>query len=211
MDGLLLDTERLFLEGFLATGKRFGLDETIDLHATFLSCIGHRSDVSNGIIAAALGDALPFDTFNDAWDASLVDIFAQGIPVKPFAMDLLQALGSVGMPVAVATSTRTARALEHLEHVNLLAHIQVVVGGDQVTHPKPAPEIYLKAAGMLGLRASQCVAFEDSETGTTAAYKSGARTVQVPDLKQPSTQIVALGHIIAPDLLSGARLAGLPV
>jgi len=211
MDGLLLDTERLCLKAFLATGKEFGLDQTIDLHGTFLSCIGHRADKSDAIIAAALGGAMPIKTFTTAWDALLVELFGMGIPVKPYAMELLSNLSARGIPVAVATSTRTSRALEHLEDVQLLPYIQAVVGGEQVTHPKPAPDIYHKAAELLGMKSEWCVAFEDSDTGTAAAVKSGARTVQVPDLKQPSDATVSLGHIIAPDLMAGARLAGLPV
>lgn len=211
MDGLLLDTERLCLKTFIATGAEFGLDQSVDLHATFLKCIGHRADKSDAIIAKALGDALPIKTFTKAWDALLVDVFGMGIPVKTGAMEMLTRLAEKDVPVAVATSTRTARALEHLEDVGLLPLIQVVVGGEQVTNPKPAPEIYHKAAEMLGLRAAHCVAFEDSDTGTTAAVHSGARTVQVPDLKAPSAEVRKMGHIIAPDLLTGARQAGLPV
>ena len=211
MDGLLLDTERLCLKAFIATGQKFGLDQTVDLHGTFLNCIGHRADKSNAIIAAALGDALPLEAFTSAWDALLVEVYGMGIPVKPQALELLTSLDALGIPVAVATSTATTRALEHLEDVQLLPLIQVVVGGDQVTNPKPAPEIYHKAATMLGMKSEWCIAFEDSDTGTTAAVQSGARTVQVPDLTQPSAATIAMGHIVAPDLVTGARLAGLPV
>jgi len=138
---------------------------------------------------------LPVKTFTTAWDELLVEIFGMGIPVKPFAKELLEGLAAAEIPVAVATSTRTSRALEHLEDVQLLPLIQAVVGGEQVTHPKPAPEIYHKAASMLGMKSEWCVAFEDSDTGTTAAVRSGARTVQVPDLKQPSDATIALEHM----------------
>jgi len=211
MDGLLLDTERLCMKAFIRTGEDFGLTGEIDLNAVFLSCIGHRADISDAIIADALGNRLPIKTFTDAWDKLLVDVYGTGVPVKAGAAEMLGALGDLGIPVAVATSTRTTRALEHLEDVGLLPLIQVVVGGDQVVRPKPAPEVYDKAAAMLGLKAAHCVAFEDSDTGTMAAVASGARTVQVPDLKGPSAETVALGHIIAPDLMTGARQAGLPV
>jgi len=53
---------------------------------------------------------------------------------------------------------------------------------------------------MFGMR----IAFEDSETGTRAAVASGAKTVQIPDLIPPSTEMLEFGHVIAPSLLEGA-------
>ena len=78
-----------------------------------------------------------------------------------------------------------------------------------VINGKPDPEIYHKAAAELGRNAADCIVFEDSDPGVLAGVRSGAKVVQVPDIKVPSTETIALGHIIAPDLLSGARLVGL--
>ena len=64
-------------------------------------------------------------------------------------------------------------------------------------------------AALLGVNAVDCVAFEDSETGTRAALASGARTIQVPDLIPPSDDLAKLGHVIAPSLLEGALEIGL--
>ncbi len=74
---------------------------------------------------------------------------------------------------------------------------------------KPAPDIYLKAAEALGVVAADCVAFEDSDPGTRAAMASGAVVVQVPDVTPPSAGLRGAGHVIADDLLIGARRVGL--
>ena len=74
---------------------------------------------------------------------------------------------------------------------------------------KPNPEGYIAMAGKLGHLPAECAAFEDSNTGIRAAIASGAMAVQVPDLVEPTSEVRALGHIIANDLLSGAKQVGL--
>jgi len=83
------------------------------------------------------------------------------------------------------------------------------LGGEQVENGKPDPEIYLKAAALAGYEPGDCAAFEDSDPGTLAAVRSGALTVQVPDLRPPSAQTLALGHVVADDLYAGALRIGL--
>ena len=129
--------------------------------------------------------------------------------MKPGVRELLERLGEIGLPCAVATSTRTTSAETLLDGAGLLELVRTVTGGDRVVRGKPDPEIYHRAAATLGIEARDAVAFEDSDPGTRAAVASGARTVQVPDIRAPSDAVRALGHTVAPDLLAGARAVGL--
>ncbi len=205
MDGLLLDTERLCLETFMVVGADFGLE---DPRAIYLSCIGLRGAESNAIVERHL-NGTTIEVFNAHWGERIQAAFARGIPVKEGVHDLLDTLAAADVPCGVATSTGTARARQHLEDVGLIGAFEFVIGGDQVTEGKPAPEVYLRAAAALDLDPAVCAAFEDSDRGTLAAVRSGARTVQVPDLTVPSDETRALGHVIAPTLLEGARRIGL--
>ena len=121
----------------------------------------------------------------------------------------MQHLAAEGIPMGVATSTGTRKAEGKLDATGLLPFLSHVIGGDQVSHPKPDPEIYHLLASTLGVDPSDCIAFEDSNTGTRAAHASGARTVQIPDLTPVDDATRALGHLLADDLLHGARLTGL--
>ena len=116
---------------------------------------------------------------------------------------------SAGIPRVVATSTSTQHAFHHLQKAGINDLVTHVVGGDQVSLGKPEPEIYLKAAAAAGSDAQDCAAFEDSEPATRAAVRSGATTVQVPDLKPPSQKTLELGHVVAYDLLMGTEKIGL--
>jgi beta-phosphoglucomutase-like phosphatase (HAD superfamily) len=87
--------------------------------------------------------------------------------------------------MAVATSTDTSRAEQKLAEAGLRRHLHAVVGGDQIERSKPEPDIYLRAACLLGAQPSVCLALEDSENGVRAAVAAGMTVVQIPDLIAP--------------------------
>jgi beta-phosphoglucomutase-like phosphatase (HAD superfamily) len=77
---------------------------------------------------------------------------------------------------------------------------------DDVTNPKPHPEPFLMASGLIDQPPAQCLAFEDSELGAQSAKAAGMRVVQVKDIIPPSGNHA---HYVADSLLDGARKAGL--
>ncbi len=206
MDGLLLDTERLCCDAFVEAGSAFGLPDLTDL---FLKCIGMRMAESNNIVRTGLDGRVDFDAFIALWRHKNAEKHRLGIPLKPGAREVLTDLRTQGIATAVATSTNTTSATDHLTKVGLAGFIDHIIGGNQVTRGKPAPDIYLLAAERLGYATKDCFAFEDSDPGTLAAVHSGATTIQIPDLKQPAPEVLQLGHIVAPNLLAGARIVGL--
>lgn len=209
MDGLLLDTERLCLITFKTALDEVNYPEMDQADAIFAQMVGLRARDSDAAFRAATAGRLDVAAFNRVWDQHLSDEMAKGVPVKFGALDLFARLSDQGTPIAVATSTPTDRAQHHLEEAGLLAFVHTVVGGDKVENGKPAPDIYLAAAQAIGPRADRCAAFEDSNVGIRAAVASGATAVQVPDILQPDASTKALGHVIANDLMSGARHIGL--
>lgn len=206
MDGLLLDTERLTTLCYQRAADEVGL---VDFEPVLLSLIGMRRKESEGVLRAKIGNHATYEVFLEKSNAYSAATKIEDIPIKASAVDLLKRLNARGLPCAVATSTQTEKALHHLEASGLIGFFETVTGGDQVVFPKPAPDIYLQAAKSLGLSATDCAAFEDSDPGTRAAIASGARVVQVPDILQPSAEVRALGHVIASTLLIGATEIGL--
>lgn len=206
MDGLLIDSEHQFFKSFLQTCAEFDLS---NMEWVFYDFLGLRSADSSIVLQKALGHLVDLTAFNAAWVEHAEQQRAKSIPLKSGAQELLSLLQDAGIPRMVATSTRTDHALQHLQKAGISDLVTHVVGGDQVTLGKPEPEIYLKAAATAGFDAQDCAAFEDSDPGTLAAVRSGATTVQVPDLKPPSQKTLALGHVVAHDLLAGAQKIGL--
>jgi HAD superfamily hydrolase (TIGR01509 family) len=190
MDGLLFDTERLSRRALHAAADDLGVP--LPEHA-FLELIGRRGADIFHLLARRVGDdALTtrlFQRSEQHYDALL----AEGVPVKEGAAELLAWLATQGRPCAVATSTRTPKAEHKLAAANLRGYFQAVIGGDQVEHGKPAPDIYWRAMATLGIAAKNCGVFEDSDPGLRAAHASGAIVVWIPDLAPvaPATQKLA--------------------
>lgn len=102
-------------------------------------------------------------------------------------------------PKAVASNAERPNIEFTLSRAGLSREFQAVVSGDEVARPKPGPDVYLKAAELLGATPSDCIVFEDSATGVTAARAAGMRVVgvetggpltdvdwRVPDFRDPS-------------------------
>jgi HAD superfamily hydrolase (TIGR01509 family) len=201
MDGLLLDTERIALETFEAACTANGVSVAREVYFT---CVGSRGDA---ILRRALGSTFPFDAVSRDWSALYNErVMTRAVDVKEGAITLLEMTRQLDLPIALATSTRTALAKHKLEMAGLARFFQVVIGGDAVTHGKPHPEPYLAAARALGRSASRCWAVEDSENGVRAAHAAGCFVLQVPDLVQPSQSVRDIGHRILADLHAVAHL-----
>ncbi len=209
MDGLLLDTERVYLRTFLQTATDLKFPHPDLLEGVFQNMVGLRAKDSDNIMQAEVGQHVDLTRFNTLWKQHTADALASDIPVQSTVRETLSELKLAGVPCAVATSTRTSIAIEHLDRACIGSFFDVVIGGEQVSKGKPDPEIYLRAAEALGMNPIKCAAFEDSNNGIRAAVASGAKSVQVPDMVPPTEAVRALGHVIADDLISGAQQIGL--
>ena len=206
LDGLLLDSERVYLEAFNRT--RAKLDLTLPADA-YLALVGLNLRDLQSRLEVCLPPATSADVFLNAWNREIAALFQRPVPLKPGVAKLCEHLFGIGTRMAVATSSDAQPAFERIERAGLTRFFSAVVGGDQVKTGKPAPDIYVAAARRLGAAPSRTAAFEDSELGVRAALAAGLTTVQVPDLIQPAEETRRLGHIVAPDIISGARSIGL--
>ncbi len=84
-----------------------------------------------------------------------------------------------GAPVALASNAERANIDFVLDRAGLRRYFQVIVDGSEVPEAKPAPDVYLLAASKLGIPARNCIVFEDSPVGVTAARSAGARVAGI--------------------------------
>lgn len=208
MDGLLLDTERVSLAVALDISGRLGIDPG-EAEPFFVSLVGGAGPETRGALEAFLGGAGVLEQFWGEWGRSIQSRYNEGVPVKATVVETLTHLSAQDARMAVVTSTHGARARHHLERAGLLEHFEHVLGGDEVSATKPHPAPYLEAAEALGVKAQDCVAFEDSDRGITAAVAAGCRAVQIPDLRAHHVPLPDLGQHVAQDLASAMRELGL--
>lgn len=207
MDGLLLDTERLYQRAFCAATAAMGIAREGDV-AFYNSLVGSSSSVTRAALEAYFPDDVALKAFESQWEVACAQHLKSGVPVKATVMDVLATLHDAGARMAVVTSTHTRHAHEHLEGARMLHMFETVTGGDAVTANKPDPAPYLQTAAALGVDARACFAFEDSDRGITAAVRAGCTAVQIPDLRPADTPLPDLGQHIASDLHAAMRHLG---
>ena len=189
MDGLLIDSERMALSCWHDAAQELG--HTLSEHIP-LGMIGMHSSKTEHYLQQELGEQFPVAALRSRTHEIYLERSQSAIELRPGVIELLDFLREQQIPCAVATSTRRSIAIHHLELTNLLPYFQFAVCGDEITHPKPAPDIYLKVIAQLGVNAANCVVFEDSNFGAQAGHTAGCRVIMVPDLRPANTGTLAL-------------------
>ena len=126
--------------------------------------------------------------------------------VKAGAIELLDFLRQHRLPLAIVTSSSQATVKKHLGRAGLLDRFDAIATRDDVVRSKPYPDVYLEAARRLGVAAENCIAFEDSNTGLTAAHAAGTMAIMVPDIVPPTEEVRAKCLQVVPDLVAVLRL-----
>lgn len=198
MDGLLIDSERLAMESLVSAGAELGYDMPYDFCR---SMIGVPADRCRELASVMYGPTFPLNDYFELHDEHLRRLVDDGkLATKPGATALLEHLGKLGIPKAIATSSSRARADHHLQLAGLEDHFDVIVTRQDVSEGKPHPEPYLKATAALGADPEHTLALEDSLNGIRAAHAAGLRCVLIPDLVQPTEESRRLAVRLFPDL-----------
>lgn len=109
------------------------------------------------------------------------EFFADRVGLFPDTKDVLEQLWQMNLRLAVATSSVASSARPFLDRHQLTQFFEVIVTGDEVDRGKPAPDIYLRAAGKLNLSADECLVIEDALAGIAAAKAAKMRVAAIPD------------------------------
>jgi len=200
MDGLMFDTETVFLKTWPIAAREFGYTVTEDV---VLSAIGIVEEVGKLKFIEAYGEDFPFDVISKRRLEIAIDLVKkEGPGVKKGLYNILAFLREKGLKLAVATSSERFRTDLYLSMSGLTESFDLILCGRDETHikSKPAPDIFIEAAKRIGAPIEQCIIFEDSENGVKAAAASGGYTVMIPDKKQPTEELRSLANVILPDL-----------
>ncbi|MEN9877349.1 MAG: hypothetical protein RLZZ158_388 [Cyanobacteriota bacterium] len=178
LDGLLLDTEPLHGQAWQGAIKHFGAE----LPENFLLELRGRNRFDN---ARLLIERLAINTTVEELLAIQQPLArAKVVYAKPMpgAEALVARIHSLQIPMALATSSGEAAVTLKTSPHPWLRAIEVRVFGDdpRVRQGKPAPDIFLEAARRLGLAATSCWAFEDSQAGAQAALGAGCQVFVLP-------------------------------
>lgn len=196
MDGVIVDTEPYNMQQVYGYVRSLRPDTPME---EMYQIVGRtRKDVWTRI-AGIIG-------IGKGWEETQKDYAENWKPFHPYmvkykdifredTLRILQWAKEQKLLTAVASSTAYDKVKAILTEVGVMPYLDLVISGESVTKSKPDPEIYQKAARMLGVRTEECLAIEDSTVGITAAHRAGVAVVALKDERFPFDRSLADGEI----------------
>jgi HAD superfamily hydrolase (TIGR01509 family) len=143
-------------------------------------------------MAEDLGVPLTPEEISKEVVARMIAGYRERLPLLPGAVAAVERL-AVRWPLAVASSSNR-EVIEHvLAEAGLAARFAAAVSSEEVPRGKPSPDVYLEAAGRLGVPAARAAAVEDSSNGLLSAAAAGMRVIAIPNAHYPPAE-EAIAH-----------------
>lgn len=178
MDGTLIDSEPHWLKSERELAEKHNGNWSEE---DGLQMVGLSLSESTRIFKEKLGLEISHEEILTELTSSVSKSLEKEILWRPGAKELLRALRKRGVKTALVTMSLRSMAEQVVEAIPFDA-FDVIVAGDDVVLGKPHPEPYLKAAQLLGVDPSECVAFEDSISGILSAEAAGTKAVGIPNV-----------------------------
>ena len=199
MDGLVLDTEKLYSRFWMEACHFYGFPMTPE---QALKMRAANSRLSQEILQGFFGPRADYTTLRNK-RVELMDAFIEenGVEPKPGIFELLDFLDEQGTPAAITSSSPQDRIRSHLGSLGLYSRFAKICSGYDMPRGKPHPDIYLQGAASLGLPPEACLALEDAPLGIESAFRAGCIPVMIPDRDQPDERTRAMLYAKADSLL----------
>ena len=190
MDGLLFDTETIYVEYGREIAEKMGYTITKDVVE---KTTGVTNDKARILFKEALGQDFPYDEMMGTVKDHIMEKAEKGeVPLKLGALELLEFLKKNNKQMILATSSDLDMAETLTKGKDIKKYFSHFVTAEDVTHGKPDPEVFLIGAEKAGTSPEKTVVFEDSFNGIRAAHAAGTFPVMVPDKLKPTEEIEKL-------------------
>jgi len=205
-DGLIVDTEKPGFDSWNEIYADFGQKLTLSDWTKATGYVGGFDPALH--LEAILGRKLDWTHLSPRREARNWEL-TLGQPVLPGIKELMLTMKQAGARIGVASNSGFGWVNDGLERLGLRGLVETIVTRDMVMNPKPAPDVYLKAAETLQIDSRSSVALEDSEPGSRAAKAAGMRVIAIPnqfsehqdlsvaDLIVPSASALSLERLIS--------------
>ena len=184
LDGLLLDTERLWDEVREELARERGGQWSDRAQADMM---GMSSPEWSRYMHDVIGLSEPPEEINAEVVRRLEALYREEIPLLPGAVEAVQALAA-RWPLGLASSSNRELIDFVLEVSGLDRLFRATVSSEEVPRGKPAPDVYLEAARRLRASSERCVGIEDSENGILSARAAGMRVIAIPNPQYPPAE-----------------------
>ena len=189
LDGTVLDTERFSFEMWPKISRKRGYPASGELTGRL---VGINEASERTILFGEFGASYPYDEIRDELEVLFREKAERdGIAVKKGFWELLEHIKKRSLPYVLATSTSREIVGWKLRHAGLDGVFSLIVCGNEVENGKPAPDIFLNAARLIGKAPEVCIGIEDSPAGLRGLRNAGIRSVFIKDLITPPEDVMA--------------------
>jgi beta-phosphoglucomutase family hydrolase len=176
LDGTLADTMPVHFRAFQKVLSQYSINYT---HETFFALAGIPAVQTIAILNEKYGTKMNPEKVGHLKEAEYERIMHEMNPITPVIELVKKYHGK--MPMAVGTGGYTRLAWKTMEILGLDKYFDILVSGNDITHPKPHPETFLKCAERMGVAPEVCEVFEDADLGIQAAKSGGMMATLVTD------------------------------
>lgn len=197
MDGLLVDTEQIYLKEFPKILAEQGISISLD---DMTKIVGQNEKA----FVKYFTTLFPEIDLEIAQN-KLLDIFKKSaeegtMKTKKGAENLLRFLKEKEIKIALASSNDRDKIKLYLEKTDLLKYFEYIISGEDIKESKPNPEIFNKVINHFNVEKDETIILEDSFNGIRAAYSSGAKGIMIPDILEPNIEMKEKAKYIFKDL-----------
>lgn len=198
MDGVILDTEKLYVRFWCQAANFYGYPMEKH-HALSIRSMARPFAIEK--LKGYFGEDFDYYSVHSK-RIELMGRFIEeyGIETKPYAEEILTFLKENGYKTAIATATALDRTEKYLKQVGMYGYFDKIICAAMVKQGKPKPDIYLRAAEELDLKPGECIAVEDSPNGIRSASSAGCKAVMIPDLDTPDCETKKLTYAVLDNL-----------
>ena len=183
VDGTLLNTEKIYIEAWLAAGKYMNIPITYEAvkRTRAIDRVG-----SIKIFRELCGDDFPYDEVY-VHRRRIAEEIIEERPAEAIRMEhtlsTLNWMKERGIRMAAASTTEHSITVSHLKKTEIADYMEVVLGGGKVPpgRGKPHPDIFLLAAEHLGVKPEECVVVGDTPADVNGGYAAGMTVILIPD------------------------------
>lgn len=179
LDGVIVDTARYHFRAWHRLADGLGFDFTEE-HNERLKGVSRMTSLDIllevGRVVLQDSEKLALAAQKNEWYLEYISKMSPA-EILPGVTSFLELLRSAGKKIALGTASKNAQII--LTRIGLSTAFDSVVDGNRVTHAKPDPEVFLKAAADLKLNPAECLVFEDAIAGVEAAHNGGMKCIGV--------------------------------
>ncbi|MGT2666944.1 HAD family hydrolase [Streptococcus rifensis] len=194
MDGVIVDSEYIFL----TTKTQMLLDRGIDTDESYqYQFMGTTFDHMWQVMKEENGltESVP-DLIAEMNERREKMIKRDGVRAISGVQELIKSLRDNGWRLGVASSSPKHEILSNLNALGLSDAFEVKISGEEVAHSKPAPDVFLRAAELLGIQPENCLVFEDTKNGSLAAKAAGMVCIGFANPDYPAQDLSACDLLI---------------